>query len=802
MTFFFDRFFEKLLLWMRTVFAGLTGSKPSVPPTPCDCSSCGPNPSFTCSYSGEDETVDDAYIANAYRGNLLLCPGSGAGVIGGLLHALTPPQHYSHMGILVANYNLVRHCTCSSEWLTASEYFTGSVLGVPAPVDGLDPSHLQFGWPGTITQSVYQAVMAERYGTNPPPGSAAAYAGSMLTDQASTQTPKSKYLMADLSFDPVSDDGQTWYPPLIVKPCPSLQTSAVTNALGRIADAALEIYAHYRFYCYTNGLVGGILDYSGPGLSVPVAQPDFNLAEGRWTDWAEPATQWITPGSTIPGVCSSFVWQAVQQAFPKNLATVVLDWAKDNASGLGEDNGACVRTIPPDWTADTLDPYTVDGLYYYSEDGRKTAGQVLHDNLSQQVFDSLKQSLHKSGGVEKAVGDAIDDVGRGAFIAAAEGGVAALSALLLPMLAGVVLDSVFLENLIELLYDMPEDLANQVCNAFAFDCYRGFPGDTSCVDALGNEITDVDSSNWASAPGPGRAVSPDNIHMFWDAPGPSDQQTIRGLYGYNVTAKLCLGLFSRPMCVLVPSTGTATISGFVMYKDQVLAGAYVTAGCATTVTPGPNSPYQMTVKSGGQYKLVARYEDPKTGLIFYGEAVTGAATDPPIAPKAQVWVNISVIEPPACMRNIVVQGIIRCDDVYLTGSDSDQQSFQKTLYVQSGVPYFDISTGTWTVTPDLLGRHLSDNATASFAQGDSNGQLNMSATVITDGSAPENSVQVMLQGVLNPGDDNMSTNPITFTVQPDQTVTVSDSELDTGGPFNDRAYFRGITVVNQASTAI
>ena len=794
----FPRYFFKIPAWLWDLIKQLF--VPTLPaPVPCDCNSCGPDPSHTCSYTGNDWVVTDAYIANAYRGNLFLTPGNGAGVIGGLLHALTPPQHYSHMGIFVANQNLIRHCTCSSERLSAPEYYTGSVLGSAAPTDGLNIDHLEHGWPGAITQSVFQAVMADRYGKGPLPGTTTNYEGSLLTDPESTQSPKTQYLMNDLSFDSISDDGQTWYPPLIVKPCPSLQTPDVTDSMNKIAASALSIYAHYRFYAYTNGLIGGITDYSGPDLQVPDAQPDFNLATGRWTDWKE-AVKPSSPASTIPGVCSSFAWQAVQNAFPKNdMRKVLLDWAKSKADSLGQDNGSCVRSQAPDWTADTIDPETVDGLYFYSEEGRKIAGQALYDNLSLQIFNSLKQTLHDAGGIERGVAGAIDDIGRGAFIAAAEGGVATLAPVLLAAAPALVLDAVFLEQLIELLYDMPDDIANQVCNAFAFDCYRGFPGDTGCVDGVGNPITDVDSSNWSSAPGPGRAVSPDNIHMFWDAPGPSDTKKLRGLYGYNAPIQLCVGAFSRPQCVLVPNTGIATLSGFVTYNSKILTGAYVSAECETTVTPGPNTPYQLTVKSGGRYKVIARYEDPATGVVLYGEALTGAMSDPPVQPNADVTVDIAVIAPPECMRKVIVQGIIRCDDVYATGSDNGQQSFQKTLYVQSGVAKFDIDTGTWKVTSDPLTRSA-DHASTSFSVGDSTGVLNMTATI--DVGSKTQIVHVTLQGVLNPSDDNLSTDVIRFDVAAGGTITVTDSELDSGGPFNDRAYFRGISVANQAVSAI
>jgi hypothetical protein len=768
--------------------------------SPCNCNSCDPDPKLTCSYSGQDYYVEDAYLANAYPGNLLLTPGDSRGVIGGLLHALTPAQHYSHMGIVIAN-TLIRHCTSSQERLIAKEYYSGSLLGIAAPLDGLNVDHVQYGWPGTITQSVYQAFYADRYGGGlTPPGHTGPYQGSMLPDMESAQSPKSAYLMSELSFDPVSDDGLTWYPVLIVKPCPLLQTPIHTDALNHVAQQALATYAHYRFFAYSSGSVGGDSAFNGPTFTVPDAQPVFDSSTGRWTDWAD-GINWVTK-PTIGAVCSSFAWQVIQNFFNPGVGArkLILDWAKSQADALGEDNGACVRSVEPLWPADVIDADTQDGLYLYSEAQRKIAAQSLHDNLSQTVFDSLKQTLHDEGGLEKTLAAVVDDVGRAAFIAAATGGVSALTSLLGPLLtaAGAVFDAVLLGNLIELLYDMPEDIANQMCNSFAFDCTRGFPADTRCVDALGNEIASVDSSNWSSAPGPGRAVSPDNIHMFWDAPAPvTAGQVIQGLYGYNVPAQLVVGVFRRPYCVTVPSTGTATIEGFVYYQGKVLAGAYVSTECQYTISQNPHSTtfipgYILPVRSGGQYKLIARYEDTQAGVILYGEGVTGV-----IAPNSVVPLNITVIAPPASRRNVTVKGIIRCDDVYLTGRDSAQQSFSKTLNVQYGVPYFDINTNAWLVDTSQGQQRLTDVAFTNFSVGDSHASLTMSAQI-----KPDLSVTVTLTGSLNPGDENMSWGPTTYTVLQDQTINLTDGTLDTGGPFNDRAYFTGLSIANVAAPAI
>jgi hypothetical protein len=158
------------------------------------------------------------------------------------------------------------------------------------------------------------------------------------------------------------------------------------------------------------------------------------------------------------------------------------------------------------------------------------------------VFDSLKGTLASKGGAMATIAGAIDILGRGALAVAASVGAAALIAALTETGVGVVVGVVLAEQLIELLYDMPDDIGNQVCNSFAFDCHRGFPSDGHCLDAAGTEIRDVDSDNWSTAPGDGHAVSPDNIHMFWDAPGSSDapemvRASMDTTYPYNSRAR-------------------------------------------------------------------------------------------------------------------------------------------------------------------------------------------------------------------------------------------------------------------------
>jgi hypothetical protein len=317
------------------------------------------------------------------------------GVIGGLLHQLNPPQHFTHMGIMVADNTLIRHCPAAEDQLTSPEYYTGSIdvgpFSQPAPTDGLNRDHLKYGWPGTITQSVEQAYYADRYGGNLPGN--IAYSGDVLPDPDSKAgTP---HRINALGFNTVFDN-DVEYPPLIVQPCHNLlalrsqeEQAIILGALHRVADAALQIYAHYRFYSYTNGQIGGNPDYFGPGKTVLDSMPDYisdptDPNFGKWRDWT--GFSWANPkkvklkkvDQTIPAVCSSFVWQSVQIAneagagAPLPIPGIILDSAENPEP---QDIAGCKRTVPPDLTGDNTDANTLDGLYLYDEASRKKVAE-------------------------------------------------------------------------------------------------------------------------------------------------------------------------------------------------------------------------------------------------------------------------------------------------------------------------------------------------------------------------------------------------------------------------------------------
>jgi hypothetical protein len=672
------------------------------------------------------------YIANAYKGDLLLTPGGSMGTIGGLLHQLNPPQHFTHMGIMVADHTLIRHCPAAQEQLTAKEFYTGSIdlgpFSQPAPTDGLNRDHLRYGWPGAITESIEQAYYADRYNGNLPGN--ISYNGDMLPDPDSPAG--TSYRMHALGFNTVFDNGVE-YPPLIVQPCPSLlaqmpeqEGALVISALNRVADAALQIYAHYRFYCYTNSRIGEDPQYWSPGKTVLDSLPDYIVDPndpnfGKWRDWT--GFSWSNPGkvklkkvpNTIPGVCSTFVWQSVQNANKAGGSKIILDSAENPEPPT---TGGCERRLPPDSTGDNTDNLTPDGCYLYDEASRKKVAEWWSSDDPNSLWSSIYAQT--SGALPGAIRDLIGIIGRPALLVLAEAGAAVLVAELAAAIAaagpvgaaiaaalkvaGFGLDAQLANALIQLLYDIPDDITTQVINAFAFDCVNGFPGDQHCVDTAGNHINDpLDDDNYKDHPGPGRTVSPDNIHMFWDPPAVANADEVRGIYGYNHPAQPIKGVTMKPICRKIKSTGTATITGFVKYKGKIVAGARITGACYSAIQPTQGrdriAPFTMKVKSGGLCKLIARYVDNDGSVTGHqGRGLYGEATVPTnwkqgpyghvIEPNTNYDVIIELLDPPQCMRRVIIEGDIHVYDGHVGGHEENTMHFKDLLMVQAGVPIY------------------------------------------------------------------------------------------------------------------
>lgn len=283
---------------------------------------------------------------NARKGDCILSPG-GDGIIGGLMLNVQPAQWYSHSGMMTRNYDEVTHSTGSEQRLM------DHLVGVMDGSDGFKPSVLKYVWPGAVTQTVQNSIEGEPF---PDPEYDATYLIS--------------------SFGPhqvgvTHNDQMKMIPPLVLKPDPMQETSAVRAALHAIATDArnaggrpgVKPKYHYRWYCYTNPAIG------------------LGLPEGAEAGWA---------AGTHPSVCSSFIWMQAKGRNAHLETSQALVTPTDLEPG-DVSGGASVR------------PTTPDGLYNYSAAERKNAAQWLYDTIYNQAYE-------KAGWFGEILTDGADDV--------------------------------------------------------------------------------------------------------------------------------------------------------------------------------------------------------------------------------------------------------------------------------------------------------------------------------------------------------------------------------------------------------
>ena len=398
-------------------------------------------------------------VLNAKKGDLILDPG-GPGLVGQLLRQITPPQFYSHCGIMSKNHIELRHSTGSDDWL--KDHPAGSFLGNKG-TDGFDPAALKYLWPGTVTQTIDNAYYGEW----------------MLSPD------KGPYKISDFSFRPDSSDSTTLIYPIVVKPNPFDETGAIRLTLHAIAEEAINIDGHYRFFCYTKPEIA-----LGPeGVA------------GSDAGWAV---------NTVATVCSSFIWLAAQRA---------------NAKLEGPNRFTNLSDLEPTdvLAGAAVDSATLDGLYLYTEAKRVAAAKWLY----QTVYDMAHNKAGFFG---------------------------------------------------TLFTDAPDNVANQLCNTFASDWADG-----------GSK----DSDAWKS-PGPGNAVSPDNM-ILWDSPASGNQGNFRGVYGHLEELFYLPGTYAQVPIYrwkMVPTKGTLT--------GTVSANAEVTGANVSLLGSGIQD---VVVRADGRFEF-------------------------------------------------------------------------------------------------------------------------------------------------------------------------------------------------------
>lgn len=370
--------------------------------------------------------------------------------------------------------------------------------------------------------------------------------------------------------------------------------------------------------------------YSNASISNPKYSQGY-VAPNRSNWWAS---------NTIPTVCSSFVWSAIKAVQNKNIMlegegfiTQIAELENSNSNS-------------PDYHT-AVDQFTMDGLYLYAENTRIAAGTWLFNFYSDEVL--------KRATVIRDPESGIDEYFDLAFLF---GGLGILGS------------------------DAASDLGNQICNAFASD-YTGYDND-------GNHATD--SERWKT-PGPGRAVSPQDIKDHWDSPE-FQIGKIKGLYGYSEN------LIYRParqenhkVSRWVKVTRTVKIHGFAVYNGQNQFGAVIAAHGSEILT-----------NENGYFELEIKIGDGNVVLIQAGKTIDdwymNGETEVAINDYNNTDIVIELKAPPEIYREIQLTGKMIIKDLENWPDTDVIKTFDKPLTIVR----LDKSTGeqkiNWIQTLD------------------------------------------------------------------------------------------------------
>lgn len=509
-----------------------------------------PHDDLVCQLTNEWKwVIIPARILNARKGDVILSPG-GNGPTGGLLKQVSPPQVYSHVGIMINNYYRLKHSTASEDWVEDA-----------AGTDGFDPDKIKYIWPGTIEQSIEEAFNGSFL--DDPDG---------LTDEDGNLK---KYKVGGFSNETKYAENIGLVEPVVVKPDPLVEAklSQVRQMLHRVADSAKQIQGHYRFYCFTNA---------------DIFFDDFYKAPDRGSGW------WAS--NTRPTVCSSMIWAAVKRL---ENPQIMLE---------GRDFFTKPSDLEPTDVGAQVDFRTHDGLYYYTEKERRAAANWLYNYFYNLAYEE----------------------------------------------AGFW-GTVFT--------DAPDDLASQVCNTFAFDW--------SGEDETGNHAKDSD--RWEK-PGDGRAVSPDNIKNYWDAPTPAlDVDVIRGLYGYSEKLIYRPGRIEyRRVSRWVRVKREATLKGRVLCRSNPVGGAVVKVAGHDRLT-NSSGKFELTIPAGS-YRVEA-------GKLIDGWFMS-THLDITLAEGEECSITLTLQEPDEMYREVTVRGSMYIvDDEWFSDETATRNVFMSGIRI-------------------------------------------------------------------------------------------------------------------------
>ena len=322
--------------------------------------------------SGPPETVTiPSAFQNAQAGDVILSPApTGDGdLIAAMFQALTPPQHHGHSGIMTANFYELTHCTASVARIKANT--NKDAAGIPTSLNG---QMLQYGWPGSITQTIDEA-------TNSVPWTAPE--GAVYWEQS-------------FNYD---DRGspQQLIPPLVIKPLPENEQTA-RPLLRQAADLARSKGARYA-----SKFNLPVLKTPGEQLSIGGCYYSFynytkpQISAG-FTDLAPAAAGWAQ--GTSPAVCSAFVWMCMKESGIPCVSANPTETLSDFTQQALATNEVAISPDP-------ANP-TLDGLIYYSQEERQRGGNALYNLLMEGAL-SQEYGLGTFPGINDTVAGPIAD---------------------------------------------------------------------------------------------------------------------------------------------------------------------------------------------------------------------------------------------------------------------------------------------------------------------------------------------------------------------------------------------------------
>jgi hypothetical protein len=569
----------------------------------CHEDTCPDDDSVTCAYVGETRRGWlPSRVPGIAPGELMVDPRSSTSLLGVMFESLN--QDYDHVVMFTDRGSTVRHCTSEDSRYEHPAFWRDEKIGkYPAPVEGILPDVLRFGWPGTITQRLSEAAFTG-YNTLNPQFSYAHFFPGCSTPTNDMWTLNRPERDKQLSFhDPdtfarsqldKSLEQHRWYairrlrysatrrrdfsaiPVLLLGPHPKLRFDALPF-LQKVSAQAIAIKAHYRFFAFSDATIG-----------LDPAQKVLNGTNG----WAS---------GTVPAACTTLVWLAVHEVndlAPQSVARIQLEGEREPTD-----------TRPPALTSPSASHKRyLDGLYAYSVHERLVAAKTMHAGLFERVHKQIVREIDNQVGwlrffgVLEAIGEAL---------------------IVNPLLGAGTIDNGSPESrLRKQAHLAATNVSNQIVNMFATD---------NDAKALGGY-----EELWLN-PRDGVSVSPSDMVECWDvhdnvanpnAANPNaavnNDATIARIYGRSTSvARITPIEADIPLYVQTPTKGSAEVSGLVTRAVVQNGQTIQEAVKIGTVTLGQCDTRELDQDQPGRFRFhhakPARYRLIAGSYVFESE---------------------------------------------------------------------------------------------------------------------------------------------------------------------------------------